>query len=143
VIIVAAFAAEAREIRYVHVPTTPAAVDQIVPAGTCLIADQMSLAIAANRFTPPSPSCPDVLDSLATTLALSGGVSPQGGAGSLPKVAAAWESIFSQARYVWLSGDFKARIPWPPALQAWFTAHFRLAAACPQYANSNLYVNKG
>ena len=142
VIIVAAFTVEAREIRYVRVPTTPAAVDQIVPAGACLIADQMSLAIAANRFAPPSPGCPDVLDSLATTLALSGGVSPQGGAGSMPKVVAGWESTFAQARYVWLSGGFRTRIPWPPALQAWFTAHFRLAAAYPQYADSNLYVNK-
>ena len=112
----------------------------LVPAGSCLVADQVSFAIAANRFAAPSPGCPDLVDSLAATLALSGGVSPQGGAGQAPKVVAGWEAIFGQARYVWLSGGAPARIPWTPALQSWFSAHFRLLAAFPGYGASKLYV---
>jgi len=111
-----------------------------VPKGACLVADQVSLAIAANRFAAPGPGCPDVVDSLATTLALSGGVSPQGGAGRAPNVVAGWEAIFGQARYVWLSGNANTRIPWTPALQSWFSGHFRLLAAYPHYGASSLYV---
>jgi hypothetical protein len=67
-------------------------------------------------------------------------VSPQGGAGRAPNVVAGWEAIFGQARYVWLSGNANTRIPWTPALQSWFSGHFRLLAAYPHYGASNLYV---
>jgi hypothetical protein len=140
VVILAVAAAEARELAPARVPASPPSASALVPAGSCLLADQVSFAIAANRFTAPGPGCPDVVDSLATTLALSGGVSPQGGAGQQPRVVAGWEAIFGQARYVWLSGGASARIPWTPALQAWFAAHFRLLAAYPGYGASKLYV---
>ena len=140
VVILAVAAVEARELAPAHVPASPASVSALVPTGSCLVADQVSFAIAANRFPAPSPGCPDVIDSLATTLALSGGVSPQGGAGQAPRVVAGWEAIFGKARYVWLSGGVAARIPWTPALQAWFAAHFRLLAAYPGYGASKLYV---
>ncbi len=67
-------------------------------------------------------------------------MSPQGGAGQAPRVVAGWEAIFAQARYVWLSGGAPARIPWTPALQSWFSGHFRLLAAFPGYGASKLYV---
>jgi hypothetical protein len=140
VVILAVAAVQARELAPAHVPVSPASASALVPKGSCLVADQVSFAIAANRFTAPTPGCPDVVDSLATTLALSGGVSPQGGAGQAPRVVAGWEAIFGQARYVWLSGGVAARIPWTPALQSWFAAHFRLLAAYPGYGNSKLYV---
>jgi hypothetical protein len=140
VVLLAVAAVQVRELAPAHVPASPASASALVPKGSCLVADQVSFAIAANRFTAPAPGCPDVIDSLATTLALSGGVSPQGGAGQAPRVVAGWEAIFGQARYVWLSGGVAARIPWTPALQSWFAAHFRLLAAYPGYANSKLYV---
>ena len=140
VVILAIAGIEARELAPAHVPASPSNVSALVPAGSCLVADQVSFAIAANRFAAPSPGCPDLVDSLAATLALSGGVSPQGGAGRAPKVVAGWEAIFGQARYVWLSGGAPARIPWTPALQSWFSAHFRLLAAFPGYGASKLYV---
>ncbi len=140
VVILAVAAAEARELAPAHVPASPPSASALVPEGACLVADQVSFAIAANRFTAPGPACPDLVDSLATTLALSGGVSPQGGAGQRPRVAAGWEAIFGQARYVWLSGGAAARIPWTTDLQAWFAAHFRLLAAYPGYGASKLYV---
>ncbi len=140
VVILAVAAVEARELAPAHVPASPASASALVPKGSCLVADQVSFAIAANRFAAPSPGCPDVVDSLATTLALSGGVSPQGGAGQAPRVVAGWEAIFGKARYVWLSGGVAARIPWTPALQAWFAGHFRLLAAYPGYGASKLYV---
>jgi hypothetical protein len=140
VVILAVAGIEARELAPAHVPASPANVSALVPAGSCLVADQVSFAIAADRFAAPSPDCPDLVDSLAVTLALSGGVSPQGGAGHSAKVVAGWEAIFGQAKYVWLSGGAPARIPWTPALQSWFSAHFRLLAAYPGYGASKLYV---
>ncbi len=140
VVILAVAGIEARELEPAHVPASPASASALVPAGSCLVADQVSFAIAANRFTAPSPGCPDLIDSLAATLALSGGVSPQGGAGHAPDVVAGWEAIFGKAQYVWLSGGAPARIPWTPALQSWFSAHFKLLAAYPGYGASKLYV---
>ena len=140
VVILAVAGIEARELAPAHVPASPANVSALVPAGSCLVADQVSFAVAADRFAAPSPGCPDLIDSLAVTLKLSGGVSPQGGAGRAPKVVAGWEAIFGQAKYVWLSGGAPARIPWTPALQSWFSAHFRLLAAYPGYGASKLYV---
>jgi len=140
VVILAIAGIEARELAPARVPASPSNVSALVPAGSCLVADQVSFAIAANRFAAPSPDCPDLIDSLAATLALSGGVSPQGGAGHAPNVVAGWEAIFGQARYVWLSGGASARIPWTPALQSWFASHFRLLADYPGYGASKLYV---
>jgi hypothetical protein len=140
VLVLAAAGIEARELAPAHVAASPAGVPALVPAGSCLVADQVSVAIAADRFAAPSPGCPDLIDSLAATLALSGGVSPQGGAGHAPNVVAGWEAIFGQARYVWLSGGTAARIPWTPGLRSWFSAHFRLIAAYPGYGASKLYV---
>jgi Dolichyl-phosphate-mannose-protein mannosyltransferase len=140
VVILAVAAAEARELAPAHVPASPASASALLPKGSCLVADQVSFAVAANRFAAPSPGCPDVIDSLATTLALSGGVSPAGGAGQAPRVVAGWEAVFGRARFVWLSGGVAARIPWTPDLQAWFAGHFRLLAAYPGYGDSKLYV---
>jgi hypothetical protein len=98
----------------------------VIPAGSCVVTDEISMAIAANRFTARQPGCPDVIDALAATLVLSNGVSVQGGASSLPHVVAAWESMLSRAQYVWLSPSNPRRIPWTPALTLWFTTHFQV-----------------
>jgi hypothetical protein len=96
----------------------------VIPAGSCVVTDQISLAIAANRFTAARPGCPDVMDSLAETLVLSNGVSIQGGAAHLPDVVAAWQSILGKADYVWLSPNNWRRIPWTHQLNSWFDANF-------------------
>ena len=122
--LVTAAGCEAWELSALHAPdvTGNAA---LIPPGPCVVSDEISLAIAANRFTAASPGCPDVLDSLAATLVASNGVSIQGGATALPQVAAKWQATLSRARYVWLSGTSARRIPWTPALKQWFTSNFR------------------
>ena len=140
VVILAAAGIEARELETANAHTTPASVAALVPAGSCLLADQVSFAIAANRFAAPSPGCPDIVDSLAQTLALSGGVSPAGGAGQDPRVLAGWEASYAKAQYAWVSGGARDRIPWTPAFAAWFAGHFRRLASFPGYGESVLYV---
>jgi alpha-1,2-mannosyltransferase len=139
VAILAVAGLETYELAPASVPVSPRAA-ALIPAGSCLVADQISFAIAAGEFAAPRPGCPDVVDSLAVTLALSGGVSPQGGAGKQPKVIAGWEAIFGKAQYVWLSGQARQRIPWNHTLRTWFGGHFRELAALRGYGDSKIYV---
>ena len=97
----------------------------VIPAGSCVVSDEVSLTIAANRFST-QPGCPAVLDSLATTLVEDNGISVQGGAKSSARAVAAWRWIFGHAEFVWLSSDSDRRIPWTSALTQWFHRHFRL-----------------
>ena len=112
---------------------------RLIPQGSCVVTDQVSVTIAADRFTPAGPGCPDVVDALAQTLDLSHGVSPQGGAGARPGVTAGWQAIFSQAQYVVLTGGHVNRIPWTPQLDAWFRARFRQVAVYHRYADTRVY----
>jgi hypothetical protein len=97
-----------------------------IPPSACLVTDEVSLAIAADRFGTLPPGCPDIVDSLAATLVLSNGVSVQGGAQNMPAVVGQWQTWFSKADYVLLSPSMgsKRRIPWTPGLSAWFNANF-------------------
>jgi hypothetical protein len=96
----------------------------LIPAGSCLVTDEASLAVAADRFAGRPAGCPDIVDALAATLVLSNGVSVQGGAKDMPQVVDAWQSWLGKANYVWLSPNNARRIPWTPALSSWFDAHF-------------------
>jgi len=115
----------------------------LIPPGACVVSDEISLAIAANRFTAGSGGCPDVLDSLATTLVAGNGVSVQGGAKALPHVVAEWQAIFERAQYVWLSGTSDRRIPWTPGLEAWFARTFRpLNPPKGEFSEGQVYVRR-
>jgi len=99
----------------------------LIPAGACVVTDEVSLPISADRFTASSPGCPVIIDSLAETLVRSNGVSVQGGASQIPSVVAQWRTWLGDADYVWLSPSHNSRrrIPWTPALSAWFNATFK------------------
>jgi hypothetical protein len=89
-----------------------------------VVSDEVSLTIAANRFST-RPGCPAVLDSLATTLVEDNGISVQGGARTSARTVAAWRWIFAHTEYVWLSSQSGRRIPWTNALSQWFGQHFK------------------
>jgi alpha-1,2-mannosyltransferase len=105
------------------------AISHEIPAGACVVTDEASLTIGADRFANLPPGCPDIVDSLASTLVLSNGVSIQAGASKMPAVVAQWKQWLGEADYVWLSpsGGSKKRIPWDNGtneLWNWFRAHF-------------------
>ena len=89
------------------------AVAHEIPPGACVVTDEVSLSIAADRFANLPPGCPDIIDSLADTLVLSNGVSVQGGAQNMPAVVAQWQTWFSKADYVWLSPDQRLQAAHP------------------------------
>jgi alpha-1,2-mannosyltransferase len=102
-----------------------AAVGRVIPGGACVVTDETSLLISADRLAAAGPGCPDIIDSLATTLVLSHGVSIQAGAAHDEQVVSAWQSFLSRADYVWLSDGNTRRIPWTPELRSWFGKHFQ------------------
>jgi hypothetical protein len=104
-----------------------------IPSGSCVLTDETSLVIAANRFETTDPGCPVVIDSLATTLVLTHGVSVQAGANNNAAAVAAWKAMLLKAQYVWLSPNYRRRLPFNfgTAQWTWFTDHFRQIAPNP------------
>jgi len=115
------------ELKALIAPTGPgsvAAFARAIPPGACVATDEVSLLIVANRFVSDVPGCSVMVDGTGTDLALSGGGTAGTGAGRNPAVAAVWRQAFTHAGYVWLSVNNSVRIPWTPALWAYFTSHF-------------------
>lgn len=139
--LLAVTALQAHEIQQVDVPANPS-VASLIPAGACVVTDQVSLTIAADRFSSARPGCPDVIDSLATTLSAGDGASPQGGAALRPQVISAWEAVLSRADYVWLTSGFDYRIPWPDSLRTWFASRFELVRDFKNDDESELYKRR-
>jgi alpha-1,2-mannosyltransferase len=108
-------------------PGATAAVQQlqrVVPPGACMLSDQETYLIITNRFTSDVPGCPQMIDTLGTDLALSGGLKPSTGAGNVPAVTALWRSAFGHAQYVWLTYRNPVRVPWNTTLWAYFGDSF-------------------
>lgn len=138
VVILGVAALQLAEVAPLRAPASAAA-GRLIPGGACVVTDKTILTISANRFAPLRADCPDVIDSLATTLVLSHGVSVQGGAASSGPVVAAWQSILGRADYVWLSPENARRIPWTHELSSWFRQNFRPAGPYSP-ATGQLYV---
>ena len=119
----------------------PATVGRLIPPGACVLTDQVSVALIANRFESTDPRCPLMVDSLGTTLALSHGLKPGTGAARVPVVTAWWKQAFSHAQYVLLTPTNGRRIPWSRALHAYLTSHFTRIYESPN--RLTVYVRKG
>ena len=108
-----------------------AAAQRLIPPGACVATDQVAYTIAINRFVSTAPGCSLMIDGLGTDYALSNGRNGQTGAGRSPAVAAAWLAEFRAAGYAWLTTEQARRIPWTPALMAYFRSHFVPLAGGP------------
>ena len=100
-------------------PTTPgltsdvvSAASDVIPPGSCVLTDQASYTIAANRFFSQRPGCVPMADGVGSDYSLSRGRSAATGAGGVPAVRALWMSALRGAQYVWLSPLSYKRIPW-------------------------------
>ena len=105
-----------------------------------MLTDSAVYLLIANRFTSDVPGCSQMVDSLGTDLALGDGRRPGSGAGRVPAVSRAWHQAFSTAGWVLLTSKSSVRIPWNPALVAYFHSHFRLARHTNNYI---VYVRDG
>jgi len=119
----------------------PADIDRLIPPGACVLTDQVSVTLVADRFESTDPRCPQMVDSLGTTLALSYGLKPRTGAAQVPAVNAAWHQAFSNAQYVILTPSNIRRIAWTTALDAYLTDHFTRIYESPSLLI--VYARKG
>jgi hypothetical protein len=123
-------------------PAAVAAVRRAIPPGACVLTDQSSFTIAADRFTSDVPGCSQMIDPLGTDYALSPGRDGLHDAGRFPAVASIMRYAFGHARYVWLAGTFNLRrIGWTPALRAYFQGNF--VSVLRDRQGDTLYVRKG
>jgi hypothetical protein len=106
-------------------PGPAAAIHRVIPARACVLSDQVSYLLLADRFVSGIPGCPAMVDGLGTDLALSGGRSPETGAARVPAVVAAWRQAFGHAQYLLLSAKNSLRVAWTPALRAYVHDSFR------------------
>src|SRR6266571_372726 len=113
---------------------------RLIPRTSCVLTDSAVYLLIADRFTSDVPGCAQMVDSLGTDLALGEGRRPGSGAGRVPAVAAAWHQALAAAGWVLLTPKAGVRIPWNPALLAYFHSHFRLARHMNNY---NLYARHG
>jgi hypothetical protein len=116
------------------------AIDRVIAPGSCVVTDQVSLLISADRFTSSAAGCPVVVDGTGTSYALGQG-RPALTAGTVPAVAAVWRQAFGAARYVLLTRYNTYRIAWTPQLRAYFRENF--ASVSGPWAPLQLYVRKG
>jgi hypothetical protein len=117
-----------------------AAARRIIPPGACVLADQVSYTIAADRFISRVRGCSLMVDSVGTDYSLSGGRNAATGAARSRAVRAAWLAAFRPAQYVWLSGLARKRIPWAaPQVASYFKRNFILVPGGPP----GLYIRKG
>jgi Glycosyltransferase family 87 len=105
-------------------PAELAAVRRAIPPGACVLADEVSYLVVADRFVSDVPDCPAIDDGTGVNYALSHGLSTATGAGRVHPVAALWHSAFVRAEFVWLSYHAFKRIPWTPPIVSYFHAHF-------------------
>jgi hypothetical protein len=115
-----------------------AAVQRTIPPGACVATDQASYTIAINRFVSTAPDCSLMIDGVGTDYALSNGRNGQTGAGRSPAVVAAWLAEFRAAKYAWLTTQETRRIPWTPAVTAYFHRNFVALAGGPP----GLYIRR-
>ncbi len=117
-----------------------AAARRIIPPGACVLADQVSYAIAADRFISRVPGCSLMVDSVGTDYSLSGGRNAETGAARSPGVRAAWLAALRAAQYVWLSSLAAKRVPWQaPQVTSYFTRNFGPVPGGPR----GLYIRTG
>jgi alpha-1,2-mannosyltransferase len=110
-------------------PSTIATADRLIPPGSCVVTNEASLTIVANRFVSNVPGCPSVVDSYGSFLAMTDGWT----LGASPPVIRAavrtWETWLARADYLWIHpagiGD---QLPWTPAFYSYIVSHFRLIA---------------
>jgi alpha-1,2-mannosyltransferase len=102
-----------------------AAARRIIPAGACVLTDQASYTIAANRFLSSRPGCVPIVDGVGSDYSLSHGLNALTGAGRVASVRALWLSALRGAQYVWLSPMSYKRIPWNTAeITQYFNRNF-------------------
>jgi hypothetical protein len=101
------------------------AIDAAIPVGSCVLSVDVVYALVSNRFTSGA-RCPALDDSYGTWIALNDG-SPPASPPFSPALVATWQRWLEQADY-FIYRPSNVKVPWTPALLAWFGTHYHLVA---------------
>lgn len=104
------------------------AAQRIVPPSACIYTDSVSLAIAGDRFRPPTASCPSWLDGRGEALVMSR-TAPRDFYPRGFTTLAVWQTEtlrqLCYADFVLVRGDPRTLAEWSPAAHNYVGAHFR------------------
>jgi hypothetical protein len=90
--------------------TVPAAViDAQIPAGSCVVTDNSSVAVIVGRSTSVS-SCPQVIDPYGIQLAYAYGGGPT--SNTADRLHSYWVAVLARAQYLLLTSDDLTELPW-------------------------------
>jgi hypothetical protein len=126
-------------------PANASPISRYVPAGSCVLYDDVAFGVEANRLQSSEPHCPLVVD--PTGIWMSWGYELKAPA---PAFLALWRSYFRASHYVVTQNDVTSplmaiaatshypAVPWTKSLQSWFEAHFHLLV---ERDGNFIYVN--
>ncbi len=106
-----------------------ATVAREIPAGSCVIFDYPSIAIASNRFTPRAPGCPATVDPFGMWLARDDGASPPTKTPPPAAFSASWQRWIERADYMVLAFPEDEWIPWTSQMLSYFDANYVLLSS--------------
>ena len=110
------------------------AITNLIPAGACVVYDQVSYGVFANRLQSNDPNCPNVVDPYGIGMAWSYQLSAPA-----PALVAEWKSYLEAAQYVVLSSPYASGIPLNQSLETWFNSNYYLLFG---QSNLNIYMNR-
>ncbi|HEY5111013.1 MAG TPA: hypothetical protein VII67_01650 [Acidimicrobiales bacterium] len=100
------------------------AITNLIPAGSCVVYDQVVYGVVSNRLST-DPNCPEPVDLGGMWMAWGDQlIAPS------QTFAAQWQSYFEAAQYAVLSAPYNSTyvgIPWTPSLRAWFGRNYYLS----------------
>jgi hypothetical protein len=126
-----------------HGGPVPAVADRLIPAGACVLTNDVAYTVEADRFYSDVSGCPSIVDSLGTLFAMTSGQSRRAAPAVLRPVVELWQEDLARAGYVWFTSDTAEQIPWTPRLYGYFRAHFRLIGLAAPHSYRGLVPRPG
>jgi hypothetical protein len=108
-----------------------AAIDAVIPAGSCVVFDQPTIALVANRYLSASPSCPALVDPFGIWLVQNGAALPPYSGPYAAEFTNSWSDLFSRADYAVIQSVTFGYIPWSIPLRNAFLQRFQLVDQIP------------
>ncbi len=115
------------------------AIASAVPAGSCVVTDDLSLLISSNRYQAQGSGCPQLIDPFGMWMVADHG---RGAVGKAPRprlLVAYWHGALARAGALVLSNLDQLMIPWTPRLERQLRRNFQLVLTEP---DASVYLRR-
>jgi alpha-1,2-mannosyltransferase len=134
---------EMKHLKPLESPSALATADRLIPPGSCVVSNEASLTIAANRFDSNVAGCPSVVDSYGAFLAMTGGHTLGSRPPVLRSAVRTWEAWLARADYLWIDPqNTHDQLPWTRSFYYYIASHFRLVALASHHLGRG-YIPRG